>query len=152
MRFIVIPRKKYSWRLQSRVIRRLLFDCYYTECREGRYSFSWIAPLHPRPLPYKAECYAKRLQVPFLSLWYVSTWEWTQVFLTIGEKMVLTPQQRITPSILWTPTKRCAINWRKAFQPKTIPKLIRNQFTASYKKRNVNAGITLRWRSDAPKN
>ena len=25
-------------------------------CREGRYSFSWIAPLYPRYVPYIAEC------------------------------------------------------------------------------------------------
>ena len=31
-------------------------------CREGRYSFSWVAPLYP----YIAEGQAKRYQVPFL--------------------------------------------------------------------------------------
>ena len=34
-------------------------------CREGRYSFSWITPLYPWYVPYNAECYASRYQVPF---------------------------------------------------------------------------------------
>ena len=25
-------------------------------CREGHYSFPWIAPLYPRSIPYNAEC------------------------------------------------------------------------------------------------
>ena len=43
------------------------------KCREGRYSFPWIAPLYPWSSPYKAECYARRLQVPFFEslVWLV---------------------------------------------------------------------------------
>ena len=43
-------------------------------CREGCYSFPWIAPLYPWSIPYNAECKARRHQVPFLSLWYDTTW------------------------------------------------------------------------------
>ena len=34
-------------------------------CRGGCYSFPWIASLYPWSLPYNAECYARRHQVPF---------------------------------------------------------------------------------------
>ena len=34
--------------------------------RGGYYSFTWIAPLYPWYVPYIAECYARRYQVPFL--------------------------------------------------------------------------------------
>ena len=34
-------------------------------CSGGRYSFPWIAPLYPWSVPYNAECYARRHQVPF---------------------------------------------------------------------------------------
>ena len=49
----------------------------------GRYSFPWIAPLYPWYIPYNAECWARRHQVPFFSLWYDSTWDWTPVSQTI---------------------------------------------------------------------
>ena len=42
-----------------------LFNSYYY-CREGCYSFPWIAPLYPWYLPYVAECQARRYQEPFL--------------------------------------------------------------------------------------
>ena len=35
-------------------------------CREGRDSFPRIAPLYPWYVPYIAECWARRYQVPFL--------------------------------------------------------------------------------------
>ena len=40
-------------------------------CRGGCYSFPWIAPLHSWYVPYIAECWARRYQVPFLKslLW-----------------------------------------------------------------------------------
>ena len=50
-------------------------------CRGGRYYFPWIAPLYPWSLPYNAECQAK---YHFMSLWYVSTWDWIPVFQTVG--------------------------------------------------------------------
>ena len=34
-------------------------------CRGGPYSIRWIFPLYPWPLPYNAECQARRDQVPF---------------------------------------------------------------------------------------
>ena len=34
-------------------------------CRGGCYFFPWIAPLYTRYVPYIAECYARRYQVPF---------------------------------------------------------------------------------------
>ena len=34
-------------------------------CRGGCYSFSWIALFYPWSLPYNAECWARRHQVPF---------------------------------------------------------------------------------------
>ena len=34
-------------------------------CRGGHYSISWITPLYPWSLPYSAECWARRHQVPF---------------------------------------------------------------------------------------
>ena len=33
--------------------------------RVGRYSFPWIIPLYAWSIPYKAECWARRHQVPF---------------------------------------------------------------------------------------
>ena len=53
--------------------------------RGGRYNIPWIAPLYPWSLPYSAEFQARRYQVPFLSLWYNSTWDWTPVSRIIGE-------------------------------------------------------------------
>ena len=35
-------------------------------CRGGCYSFPWMAPLYPWYVPYIAECWAGRHQVPFL--------------------------------------------------------------------------------------
>ena len=35
-------------------------------CRGGRSTFPWIAPLYPWYVPYIAECWARRCQVPFL--------------------------------------------------------------------------------------
>ena len=54
-------------------------------CRRGRNSFPWITPLYPWYVPYNAECKARRHQVPFLSLWYDSTSDWTQVSRAIGK-------------------------------------------------------------------
>ena len=54
-------------------------------CRVEGYSFSWIAPLYLRYVPYIAECWARRYQVPFLKFWYDVTWDWTHVSRTIGE-------------------------------------------------------------------
>ena len=51
----------------------------------GRCSFPWNAPLYPWNVPYNAECWPRRYQVPLLSLWYASTWDWTPVSRPIGE-------------------------------------------------------------------
>ena len=37
-------------------------------CRRGRYSIPWFSPLHPWYVPNSGECFARRHQVPFLSL------------------------------------------------------------------------------------
>ena len=34
-------------------------------CREGHYSFPWIAQIYPWSIPYNAECQARRRRVPF---------------------------------------------------------------------------------------
>ena len=47
------------------------------KCRGGRNSFPWIAPLYPWYGPNNAKCLARWHQVPFFSLWYDSTWNWT---------------------------------------------------------------------------
>ena len=44
-------------------------------CRRRRYSIPWIAPLYPWSVPYNAVL----SKVPFLSLRYDSTWDWTPV-------------------------------------------------------------------------
>ena len=54
-------------------------------CRGGCYSIPWITPLYSWSLPYNAECKARQHEVPFLSLSYDSTWDWTQVSQTTGE-------------------------------------------------------------------
>ena len=54
-----------------------------TKCRGGRYSNPWITPLYPWSVPYNAEWGG--IEYHFLSLWYDSTWDWTQVFWAIGE-------------------------------------------------------------------
>ena len=46
-----------SWPLQSRTTKRFPFLIPTTpRCREGRYSFTWIAPPYPWYVPYNAEC------------------------------------------------------------------------------------------------
>ena len=54
-------------------------------CRGGCHSIPWIAPLYSWSLPYSAESWARQHHVPFLCLWYDSTWHWTAVSWTIGE-------------------------------------------------------------------
>ena len=54
-------------------------------CTEGRYSFPWIAPLYSASIPFNAERQTRRHQLPFSSLWYDSTWEWTPVSRVIGK-------------------------------------------------------------------
>ena len=53
-------------------------------CRGGRYSFPWIAPLYPWSVPYNVEYKQEGIKY-HLSLWYDSTWDWTQVSRAIGE-------------------------------------------------------------------
>ena len=57
-------------------------------CSGGCYSILWIAPLYPWSILYTAECKARRHQVPFLSLWYNSIWDWTLVTWIIGEHSI----------------------------------------------------------------
>ena len=59
--------------------------------RGGRYSIPWIAPLYPWSLPYKTECKARRHQ--FLSLWYDSTYDWTQVSRAICNILTSDPAE-----------------------------------------------------------
>ena len=54
-------------------------------CRRGYYTISWVASLYTCSSPYSAECLARRHQVPFLSLWYDSTLDWTLVSRILGE-------------------------------------------------------------------
>ena len=65
-------------------------------CREGRYSFPWIAPLYPWNVPFNAKCKARRYQVPFFSLWYDSTGNGTPVSLATGEHSTTRPMDRST--------------------------------------------------------
>ena len=66
-----------------------LFDSLTTpRCREeGATPFPWIAPLYPWSVPiYCWVLIAKGgIKYHFLSLWYDSTWDWTQVSRAIGE-------------------------------------------------------------------
>ena len=52
-------------------------------CKEGRYSIPWITLLYPYLIVLSAKqgC----IKYHFLSLWYDSTWDWTQVSRTIDE-------------------------------------------------------------------
>ena len=54
-------------------------------CRGGRYSFSGL--LYFTLDPYLIMLSAKQggIKYHFLSLWYDSTWDWTQVSQAIGE-------------------------------------------------------------------
>ena len=54
-------------------------------CWRGRYSIPWIAPLYLWFWPYNPEYWARQCQVPFLTLWYDSTWDWTPVSQTTDE-------------------------------------------------------------------
>ena len=54
-------------------------------CRGGRYFFLWIAPLTLDMYLILLSVKQGGIKYPFLSLWYVATWDWTQVFRTIGE-------------------------------------------------------------------
>ena len=56
-------------------------------CRGERYSIHWIAPLYPCSLPYNAKRLARWHQVPFLSVWYNSTWDWTSVSRTYWQTL-----------------------------------------------------------------
>ena len=51
----------------------------------GSYFFLWIGPLICN-LHYNADCLPRSHQVPFLSLWYDSTNDWTPISRTIGER------------------------------------------------------------------
>ena len=52
-------------------------------CRGGRYSFPWIAPLDSTLIMLSVE--QDSIKYHFLSLWYDSTWDWTQISRTIGK-------------------------------------------------------------------
>ena len=57
-------------------------------CREGGYSFPWIAPLYPWYVPYNAECSARIYEVPFFE-----SLVWLDLGLNpIGEHSTLYPQ------------------------------------------------------------
>ena len=51
------------------------------KCWEDRCSIPWFAPLYLWSAPYNTECF----QIPFLCLWYYSTWHWIPVCRTIGK-------------------------------------------------------------------
>ena len=52
----------------------------------GRYSTPLIAPL------YAWSPQARRHQVPFLSLWYDATWDWTPVFRALANTLLIRPK------------------------------------------------------------
>ena len=52
---------------------------------EGRNYFPWIAPLYPWYVTYIANVKQGGIKYHFKSLWYDTTWDWTQVSRTIGE-------------------------------------------------------------------
>ena len=52
-------------------------------CRGGRFSIPWIAPLYTWSIPYNAK--QGTIEYHFLSLWYDSTWDGTQVSRAISE-------------------------------------------------------------------
>ena len=54
-------------------------------CRGGCYSFPWIAPLYIDPYLIMLNVKQGKIRYHFLSLWYDSTWEWTQVSRATGE-------------------------------------------------------------------
>ena len=56
-----------------------------TRCREGRYSFPWIAPLYLYTYLIMLSVKRGGIKYHFLSLWYDSTWNWTLVSWTIGK-------------------------------------------------------------------
>ena len=53
-------------------------------CRGRCYSIPWFAPLYTWFLPYKSVKQGA-IKYYFFSLWYDSTWDWTQVSQPIGE-------------------------------------------------------------------
>ena len=55
-------------------------------CREGCYSFPWIAPLYFDPHLIMLSVKQGGIKYHSLSLWYDSTWDWTPVSWTIGEQ------------------------------------------------------------------
>ena len=58
-----------------------------TRCKEGCNSIPWIAPHYPWSVPYNEMLSVKQggIKYHFLSLWYNSTRDWTQVSRAIGE-------------------------------------------------------------------
>ena len=54
-------------------------------CRGGHYSFLWIAPLTLNLYIIMLRVKQGGIKYHFLSLWYDSTWNWTQVSWTIGK-------------------------------------------------------------------
>ena len=48
-------------------------------CRRGRYSFPWIALFYLDPYLIEMSVKQGGIKYHFLSLWYDSTWDWTQV-------------------------------------------------------------------------
>ena len=57
-------------------------------CRGRRYFIPWIATLYPWCIPYNAEYLARWDQVPFLSCWYDSTWDWNLISQIFGEHSI----------------------------------------------------------------
>ena len=54
-------------------------------CRGGCYAFPWIALLYPWSVPIMLCVKQGGIKYHLLSLWYDSTWDWTQVSRAIGE-------------------------------------------------------------------
>ena len=54
-------------------------------CREGHYSFLWIAPLTLDPYLIMLSVKQGSIKNHFLSLWYDPTWDWTVVSRIIDE-------------------------------------------------------------------
>ena len=60
-------------------------------CREGHYSFLWIAPITHDPYVIIPSVKQKSIKYYFLSLWYDSTWDLTKSPRSLGNTLTIMP-------------------------------------------------------------
>ena len=93
--------------------------------RAGHHSFLWIAPLYPWYVPYNAECYARRYQVPFFKSLVWHDLGWNSGLRVIGEHSTHLANEPViyiwevggyTTVVSWDVASRICSIWPVAFE------------------------------------